>query len=557
MLAAPAIAIPLTALAWLCLAATSGSGERAVPPLPLHHPHDVIDDIDLNPDFPSDPTVFVCSAGTMPLFLRSPNRAFTWENAGRGIRGRTARELEIAADWPTSRTAFAAVRPGGLHRTTDGGESWQLVFKHDDLQTMCLGAIADGGRRRVYVGSPRQLWQSDDGGETLRSIAVAGPATGSRYDTIAVHHGEGEAGALRGDRGPAGVAPRRRRSVGGGRDSGCAQAIRAVAELRCRPHGVGGDARGGRARFDRRRRQLREQLGGPRGSRRQLRDHRAELPGLQGPVRGDARRRSLPLARRRCDLVAHRPADREDQPDRQSLPAPGDLTGLARGPVAVLRHLRRVVLLVRRRRALDGEQHQPDTDRQEAGAVAEVRRGRHDLRRDLRQPLHGLHRSRRQLGAALGPFSRLQRLQHRRGAQLPGRAGSGRGSHTRPGAHRRWRAHLGAPGHRAGASEEAQPARDARHRLLARLCRGPDRVRGESQRFLRLGRCRCDLEGTRGADRVGLSRRAGAGLARGPGDLSRRDVVAPLCRFRRELERAARPGQGARDPVCAGLCPHR
>ena len=149
-----------------------------------HHPHDVIDDVDVTPSFPDDPTVFVHSAGTMSLYLKSPNRGFTWDNAGRGIRGRTVNECEIAADWQVSRTAYAVVEGGGLHRTRDGGETWELLRGIPNLRMLCLGPEQDG-RQPLFYGSPQHLWLSEDGGDTSRPIAVAGEATGESFATLA------------------------------------------------------------------------------------------------------------------------------------------------------------------------------------------------------------------------------------------------------------------------------------------------------------------------------------------------------------------------------------
>lgn len=174
----------------LALFASSGGDPtepvRVPAPLP-HHPHDVVDDVALTPEFPEDPTVFLGSAGSMSLFLRSPNRGFTWEDAGRGIRGQAVREFEVAADWRTSRTAFAAVGRGGLHRTTDGGQSWQLVFPSKHLVAMCLAPADESGSQAMFFASANKVWRSGDRGDTSDLIATSGASTGESFTAVAAH----------------------------------------------------------------------------------------------------------------------------------------------------------------------------------------------------------------------------------------------------------------------------------------------------------------------------------------------------------------------------------
>jgi photosystem II stability/assembly factor-like uncharacterized protein len=137
----------------------------------LHHPHDVVIDVDLPPNFPDDPTVFVSSPGTMDLFLKSRNYGLSWVNARRGMRGAEVLEFEPASDWESSGTGYAALGSGGIQQTRDGGRTWEDPLLRGYVSRLALAPIHEGGQT-LFFGGWTRLRRSDDGGLTSRDVGV-------------------------------------------------------------------------------------------------------------------------------------------------------------------------------------------------------------------------------------------------------------------------------------------------------------------------------------------------------------------------------------------------
>lgn len=145
----------MTALAALALLAAA----------PFHHPHDVVNAVALSPDFGRDGTVFCASAGTMNLFLLSEDRGHSWRNSRSGMFGWEVRDLAVAPDWTSSRTAFAALGKAGLQRTRDGGRTWGARIFDGPVSKVVAGPVGDAGRVIAFAGA-REVRLSRDDGDT-------------------------------------------------------------------------------------------------------------------------------------------------------------------------------------------------------------------------------------------------------------------------------------------------------------------------------------------------------------------------------------------------------
>lgn len=85
--------------------------------------------------------------------------------------GGTVREISVHPGNPDDVLAACGLRGWGLHRSTDGGETWQSVGFADEW---VWGVTRDStDPDTVYVGTePPAIYRSDDGGNTWTDISV-------------------------------------------------------------------------------------------------------------------------------------------------------------------------------------------------------------------------------------------------------------------------------------------------------------------------------------------------------------------------------------------------
>jgi hypothetical protein len=90
------------------------------------------------------------------VLFSDPGGVGRWLRIGQELRGQSVRAIWPAADTPL--IVLAAVDGGGLRRSEDGGQSWQLALDADVL------AITGGDRHE-----PRLMYVCTRGGEVFRS----------------------------------------------------------------------------------------------------------------------------------------------------------------------------------------------------------------------------------------------------------------------------------------------------------------------------------------------------------------------------------------------------
>ncbi len=151
-----------------------GRGEVTPGALALHHPHDVVTDVALAPNFATSGTVFVSSSGSMNLFLVSDNGGYSWQNRRAGLRGGTTWKFVPASDWRRSSTGYAVVGGAGLQRTRDAGATWESPLSDEYLTELALAPVGADGAQTLFCAGRAALWRSDSGGESMRRLSLAG-----------------------------------------------------------------------------------------------------------------------------------------------------------------------------------------------------------------------------------------------------------------------------------------------------------------------------------------------------------------------------------------------
>jgi len=117
-------------------------------------------------------------ADTRPGILKSTDGGETWTEINNGIPDTDGNRflgfLEMDPTNPLRLFAASgnnAAGYGGVFRTLDGGENWEMVLAGDDNFTVVV--ISPSNPNVVYVGSALAFWRSDDGGNTWQKFQKA------------------------------------------------------------------------------------------------------------------------------------------------------------------------------------------------------------------------------------------------------------------------------------------------------------------------------------------------------------------------------------------------
>ncbi|NEP18647.1 MAG: hypothetical protein F6J97_17380 [Leptolyngbya sp. SIO4C1] len=138
-------------------------------PAMAHDPHDVVQQIELSPDYAQDQTLFLLVRGS---FLKSTDGGQHWRRQVRGLTHRGA--LTAFALSPQSPEQLYLVANGdGVYRSDDAGETWQPAAQ--GLAETALTQIATARDRVFVAGESGQLYRSVDGAPWSVAYTAAAP----------------------------------------------------------------------------------------------------------------------------------------------------------------------------------------------------------------------------------------------------------------------------------------------------------------------------------------------------------------------------------------------
>lgn len=140
-----------------------------------HRPHDVIEQIELSPNYGQDKTLFIIVRNNL---FKSTNGGESWRRINKGLDTKYFTPLSsLAISRRNPQVLFISSQENGAYKSEDGGESWQkinnglgklytgileLSQKDDKLALMTM---AD-----KRLGDEKQLYKTDDGGEKWRLV---------------------------------------------------------------------------------------------------------------------------------------------------------------------------------------------------------------------------------------------------------------------------------------------------------------------------------------------------------------------------------------------------
>ena len=132
-----------------------------------HRPHDVIEKVELSPNYASDRTLFIVVRGNI---FKSNDGGETWQRLVKGLDNKFY--LSYLAMSPQSENIlFSASRDEGIYKSQDGGNSWTKV--NNGLGTLNIDLIVVSPSSSEFVlaaGKENGLYKTDNGGQSWKQI---------------------------------------------------------------------------------------------------------------------------------------------------------------------------------------------------------------------------------------------------------------------------------------------------------------------------------------------------------------------------------------------------
>lgn len=138
-----------------------------VQPALAHRPHDVIEQVELSPNYNQDQTVFIIAR--LNLF-KSTDGGSRWQRIVKGLDNRTdLSSLAISAK--TKKTLFMSTLGDGIYKSEDEGASWFKVNQGlDNLKIDLIAISAESDDVVLAAGQEKGLYKTKDGGKTWSTV---------------------------------------------------------------------------------------------------------------------------------------------------------------------------------------------------------------------------------------------------------------------------------------------------------------------------------------------------------------------------------------------------
>jgi len=125
--------------------------------------------LSISPDYESDNTLFVASAGDG--VFRSTNNGDSWRRVNTGMGSLDTFELSISKNFENDRRLLAAAKSGGVWRSDDSADNWERVLA-EDVQIVQIAEILGANEQTVVVAgdSSGRVYRSEDSGRSWEII---------------------------------------------------------------------------------------------------------------------------------------------------------------------------------------------------------------------------------------------------------------------------------------------------------------------------------------------------------------------------------------------------
>ena len=170
------IKIPAVFKYFICLCAIIliAIGANVNPAL-AHRPHDVLEQIELSPNYGQDRTIFIVVRNNL---FKSINGGESWRRISRGLDTKFFTPLSsLTISQQNPQILYISSQENGVYKSEDGGESWRKINNGlDKLNTGILKVSKQDDKLALMtmadrrLGEEKQLYKTDNGGEKWRLV---------------------------------------------------------------------------------------------------------------------------------------------------------------------------------------------------------------------------------------------------------------------------------------------------------------------------------------------------------------------------------------------------
>ncbi|MEA5510295.1 YCF48-related protein [Crocosphaera sp. UHCC 0190] len=136
-----------------------------IPSVFAHRPHDVVDQLELSPNYDKNQTLFIIVRGNL---FKSQDGGNSWERLWKGLDN-FDNLVALSISSQNDNVLFTSSLYGGIYKSQDGGQSWEKVNNGFDLAKtkIDLLAISPYSDQVVLAADSNQaVYKTDDGGKT-------------------------------------------------------------------------------------------------------------------------------------------------------------------------------------------------------------------------------------------------------------------------------------------------------------------------------------------------------------------------------------------------------
>ncbi len=132
-----------------------------------HRPHDVIDILEISPNYTQDQTLFIV---VREKFLRSTDGGSSWTRVVQGIDNKNNLS-SLAIFQKDPKILFLSSQGDGVYKSQDGGNSWLKVNNNlDNLNINFLAISPHSSEMILAAGTEGGLYKSKNGGEDWHEV---------------------------------------------------------------------------------------------------------------------------------------------------------------------------------------------------------------------------------------------------------------------------------------------------------------------------------------------------------------------------------------------------
>jgi photosystem II stability/assembly factor-like uncharacterized protein len=138
-----------------------------------HTPHDVIDTLELSPDFMQDKTVFI---GIEDQLKKSSDKGYTWKNLVNGLDNRHYfSSIVCSPSFKFDQTIWVSTNGDGIYRSQSGGNFWEKINSGlENLNIHLLKILAFRPDQRVMLAATDNgLYKTIDGGNKWYPVLMS------------------------------------------------------------------------------------------------------------------------------------------------------------------------------------------------------------------------------------------------------------------------------------------------------------------------------------------------------------------------------------------------